>query len=321
MKIKTLLICAAAALLSSATVSAQGDRGLGGSPEYIKALTYLWQGPRLDDGRPAVSDEMIARLKNVAIEDAWAELMKLGYVNQYEGDWMLINEDVNAAMCGRVFTAQFMPQRPDYLDAIVDQCIKDGLEIKQKRTVSVALNSLRKGDVYVADTYNKEWLGTVVGSNLGRGVYNATGNGLITNGHVRDVEGLRKIEGFNAWTKGYDPSYMRETILTNFNVPIRIGKVTVIPGDVVLAKWGAVLFIPAHLVEHIVLTAEFTAVADDFATYAQNNKLMTPGQVDSVWDDKANDMFRKWFKGYRKQHPEVKLTDEEIEKCLKGRNF
>lgn len=305
----------------SLSAAAQGDRSIAGSPEFVKAINHEWKGPWLDDGRPAVSDELVERLKKVHFEDAWAELMKLGYVNQYEGDWMLVNDDTSASMCGRVVTAQFMPMRPDYLDAILDKGKEEGRDYQQKRTVSWVIPHLRKGDVYVADTYNKEWLGTVVGSNLGRGVFNATGNGLITYGHVRDIEGLREIEGFNAWTKGYDPSYMRQTMLTSYNVPIRVGKVTVIPGDVVLAKWNAVLFVPAHLVERIVLTAEFTWVADDFATDMQNARILTPGQVDSVWDEKTNNMFRDWFKKYRKTHPEVKLTDEEIEKCLKERNF
>lgn len=87
----------------------------------------------------------------------------------------------------------------------------------------------------MADTYNKEFLGTAIGSNLGNGVFNATGNGMITYGHIRDIERLRRVEGFNVWCKGYDPSYMRQTILTNYNVPIRIGEAIVIPGDAVLA--------------------------------------------------------------------------------------
>jgi regulator of RNase E activity RraA len=138
--------------------------------------------------------------------------------------------------------------RPDLEDQIIEQGKKEGRMWQQKRTVSWVINSLRKGDVYVADTYNKEFLGTAIGSNLGNGVYNATGNGMITYGHIRDMERLRKIEGFNVWCKGYDPSYMRQTILTNYNVPVRIGKAIVIPGDAVLAKPGAVLFIPCHLV-------------------------------------------------------------------------
>ena len=165
MKLKTFLLCAAAALLTSTVLNAQGDRGLAGSPEYIKGLTYLWQGPRLDDGRPAVSDDMIARLKEVAIEDAWAELMKLGYQNQYEGEWKLLHETEDAVMTGRAVTAQFMPMRPDLENEIIEQGKKEGRMWEQKRTVSWVINSLVKGDVYVADTYNKEFLGTAVGSN------------------------------------------------------------------------------------------------------------------------------------------------------------
>lgn len=309
------------AVQMSPALRAQGDRGIAGSPEFVRALNPYWQGPWLDDGRPAVSDDMIARLAKVHFEDAWAELVKLGYQNQYEGDWMLVHDDADAVMCGRVVTAQFMPERPDYLEAILEKGKQEGRAWEQKRTVSWAIPHLRKGDVYVTDTYDKEWLGTAVGSNLGRGVYNATGNGLITYGHVRDIEGLRSIEGFNAWTKGYDPSYMRQTMLTAYNIPVRIGKATVLPGDVVLAKWNAVLFVPAHLVEHIVITAEFTGIADDFATDMQNAGILSAGEVDSVWDERINGLFRDWFKSYKNSHPGLTLTDEEVEKCLGDRNF
>ncbi|MDA3930670.1 MAG: hypothetical protein PF541_17115 [Prolixibacteraceae bacterium] len=76
--------------------------------------------------------------------------------------------------------------------------------------------------------------------------------GIIVNGNVRDPEGLQKIKGFNGWIKGTDPSYMRKTLLTSINAPIRIGQTTVLPGDAVLAKKNGVIFIPPHLVEHIV---------------------------------------------------------------------
>lgn len=316
MNFKSIITCAAAVLVAS-TLSLRAQ-STAGTPEYIKSLTAHWEGERFADGRPKVSDNLIERLKKVPIEDAWAELMKLGYLNQYEGEWQLVHDDPNACMAGRVVTAQFMPMRPDLEDAVIEQGKKEGRDWEQKRTVSWVINSLQKGDVYVADTYGKEWLGTVVGSNLGRGVYNRTGNGLITYGHVRDIEGLRKIEGFNAWTKGYDPSYMRQTLLVHYNVPIRIGKVTVIPGDVVLAKWGAVLFIPAHLVEHIVLTAEFTGISDEFATDMQNAGKLTAGQVDSVWSPEINEMFLDWARHYKGKLP---MSIKELEKFLKERNF
>ena len=189
---------------------------------------------------------------------------------------------------------------------------------EQRRTVSWVINTLVERDVYVADTYNKEFLGTVIGSNLGKGVFEATGNGVITYGNIRDIERLRRIPGFNAWIKGYDPSYMRQTVLTNYNVPIRIGHATVLPGDVVLAKPGAVLFIPPHLVEHLVLTSEFTKLSDEFGEEMISNKVYTAGQIDSAWDDEMNKRFVKWVRGYKGKLP---MTREQLEKCLKERNF
>lgn len=302
-------------ILSNLTAIAQE---IAGSPEYIKALTSQWKGERFSDGRPKVSDDLLERLKHVTIEECWAELMKLGYQNQYEGDWMLLNDNPSAVTTGRAVTAQFMPLRPDLEDAVIEQGKKEGRMWQQKRTVSWVINSLVKGDVYVADTYNKEFLGTAIGSNLGNGVFNATGNGMITYGHIRDIERLRKIEGFNVWCKGYDPSYMRQTILTNYNVPIRIGKATVIPGDVVLAKPGAVLFIPAHLVEHIVLTSEFTKLTDEFGELMIKEGRYTAGQIDSVWSEEMNNDFVKWVRNYPGKLP---MSQKQLEACLKERNF
>ena len=293
-------------------------QNIAGSPEYIKALTAKWTGERFEDGRPMVSDNLLERLKKVTIEEAWAELMKLGYQNQYEGDWMLLHEREDAVMTGRAVTAQFMPMRPDLEDQIIEQGKKEGRMWQQKRTVSWVINSLRKGDVYVADTYNKEFLGTAIGSNLGKGVYSATGNGMVTYGHIRDMERLRKLDGFNVWCKGYDPSYMRQTILTNYNVPVRIGKAIVLPGDAVLAKPGAVLFIPAHLVEHIVLTSEFTALSDEFGEEMIDKGIYTAGEIDSMWDKKMNDRFVQWLNDYQGTLP---MTKDELERYLKARNF
>ena len=313
---KKIMICVLTLLVAAGYgVRAQS---IAGSPEYIIALTAEWQGERFPDGRPKVPDDLLDRLKNVTIEECWAELMKLGYQNQYEGDWMLVHETEDAVMVGRAVTAQFMPMRPDLENEIIEQGKKEGRMWEQRRTVSWVINTLVERDVYVADTYNKEFLGTVIGSNLGKGVFEATGNGVITYGNIRDIERLRRIPGFNAWIKGYDPSYMRQTVLTNYNVPIRIGHATVLPGDVVLAKPGAVLFIPPHLVEHIVLTSEFTKLSDEFGEEMISNKVYTAGQIDSAWDDEMNKRFVKWVRGYKGKLP---MTREQLEKCLKERNF
>lgn len=315
---KAKFIILSAILLSGISAVEAKAQAIAGSPEYIKALTAEWKGERFDDGRPKVPDDLLARLKHVTIEEAWAELMKLGYQNQYEGEWKLLHETEDAVMTGRAVTAQFMPMRPDLENEIIEQGKKEGRMWEQKRTVSWVINSLVKGDVYVADTYNKEFLGTAVGSNLGNGVFNATGNGLITYGHIRDMERLRRVPGLNIWMKDYDPSYMRQTILVNYNVPIRIGKATVLPGDAVLAKPGAVLFIPPHLVEHIVLTAEFTKLSDEFGEEMIKKGTYTAGQIDSAWNQEMNDHFKKWLENYKGKLP---MSKEQLKNYLKERNF
>lgn len=312
---KLLLIAALFVAFGGARMQAQA---IAGSPEYIMALTALWTGERFPDGRPKVPDDLLDRLANVTIEECWAELMKLGYQNQYEGDWKLVHEREDAVMVGRAVTAQFMPMRPDLEDEILAQGKKEGRMYEQKRTVSWVINTLVKRDVYVADTYNKEFLGTVIGSNLGKGVYEQTGNGVITYGNIRDIERLRRLPGFNSWFKAYDPSYMRQTILTNYNVPIRIGHATVLPGDAVLAKQGAVLFIPPHLVEHIVLTSEFTKLSDEFGEEMISKKIYTAGQIDSAWNEEMNQRFVKWVRNYQGKLP---MTRDQLEACLKERNF
>ena len=84
--------------------------------DQIKALTANWKGERSADGRPKVSDAILARLKNISIEEAWGVLRNKGYQNQYEGDWQLIHPD--SSMTGRVVTAQYVPLRPDFQDYI-----------------------------------------------------------------------------------------------------------------------------------------------------------------------------------------------------------
>lgn len=312
---RSILFLILACMLTCTHVEAQN---IGASPEYIKALTVDWKGERFEDGRPKVSDNLLERLKKVTIEEAWAELIELGYHNQYEGNWSLIDQTESDVMTGRAVTAQFMPSRQDLENQVIEQGKKEGRNWKQRRTVSWAVSTLVEGDVYVADAYGKELYGTVIGSNLGNGVFANSKRGVIVYGHVRDMEGLQAIKGFNGWIKGSDPSYMRKTLLTSINAPIRIGQATVLPGDAVLAKKNGVLFIPAHLVEHIVLTAEFTALTDEFGQQRIKEHKYTAGEIDSVWGDEINKDFKEWVSNYKGK---LLMSKEELNRYLEKRNF
>jgi 4-hydroxy-4-methyl-2-oxoglutarate aldolase len=288
---------------------------VGSSPEYIKALTSEWKGERTPDGRPKVSDAILARLKNISIEEAWGVLKNKGYLNQYEGDWQIIWSD--SAMTGRVVTAQYMPLRPDLQNQVKEQG-KIENRAQKGGTNSWPIDILTPGDVYVADGYGKMADGTLIGDNLGNSIYAKSQRGVIFYGSVRDQEGLEAIKGFNAWIKGQDPSYINQMMLTTINAPIRVGRATVLPGDVVLAKKFGTIFIPAHLVADLVITAEVTALRDQFGHQRLREKKYLAGEIDSEWTEAIKKDFLTWLNNYPGKLP---MTKKELDDYLKERNY
>lgn len=288
---------------------------VGSSPEYIKALTAEWKGERFPDGRPKVSDAILERLKHISIEEAWGVLRNKGFQNQFEGDWTIIHPE--EAMTGRVVTAQYMPLRPDLEKQVKEQ---GKLEERAQKggTNSWPIDILTTGDVYVADSYGKIADGTLIGDNLGNSIYAKSQRGVIFYGSVRDVEGLNEIDGFNGWIKGADPSYIQQMMLTSINAPIRVGRATVLPGDVVLAKKYGVIFIPAYLVEDLVLTSEVTALRDEFGHQRLREKKYLAGQIDSEWSEEIKKDFLNWLNNYPGKLP---MSKKELDDYMKERNY
>lgn len=284
---------------------------VGTSPEHIRALTSQWKGERFSDGRPKVSDALLKRLKNIQIEEAWGYLRRNNYHNQYEGNWKIIHPD--NVMTGRVVTAQYMPMRPDY-----QQLVKTIGGRENRDTIggsnSWPIEMLQPGDVYVADGYGRIVDGTLIGSNLGNAIFANSGNGVIFDAGVRDLAGLLDIEGFNGWYRGEDPSYLQNEMLTSINAPIRIGRATVLPGDVVLANRHGTIFIPSHLADKLVLSSEVVGLRDQFGFQRLREKKYTPGQIDTGWTEEIKTDFRNWIKNY----PDGKLpmTRKELEDYL-----
>ncbi len=308
---KTVLL----SVLLQVILSCASAQFVGAPPEYIRALTPEWRGERFPDGRPKVPDALLERLKNVSLEEAWGYLRNKGYQNQFEGDWIVLHPD--QPMTGRVVTAQYMPLRPDLDRIIREQGKKEG-RTQQGGTNSWPIDVLVEGDVYVADSYGKIVDGTLIGDNLGNSIYARSKRGVIFYGSVRDQEGLEEIEGFNAWIKGSDPSYIQQMSLTAINVPIRIGRATVLPGDVVLAKKYGVIFIPAHLLADLVINAEVTALRDQFGHQRLREGKYKPGQIDSAWSDEIKKDFMEWLSKYPGKLP---MSKEELDNYFKERNW
>jgi regulator of RNase E activity RraA len=287
---------------------------VGASPEYVKALTSQWEGERFEDGRPKVPDLVLERLKNATLEQVWGYMYHRGYRNQVAKDWIMLKQ--GETMTGRVVTTQFMPSRPD-LDSIVKSQGKAEGRSQHGGINIWPIDILTKGDVYVADGYGKIKDGTLIGSSLGNAIYGRTGKGVVFYGSVRDMQELKDTEGFNAWVKGHDPSYIKDMTPTSINAPIRIGEVTVFPGDVVFANEYGVGFIPAHMVEGLVSASELTALRDEFERVLLQQGKYPSGEIHGDWSDAIKDEYRAWFAKYP---GELTVTKEDIENYLSRMN-
>jgi len=283
------------------------------TPEELSYYTSEWNGERFEDGRPRVPAEILERMKKVSIEEAWGVLRSKGYHNQFEGNWVTLHDDVTVV--GRALTAQYMPRRPEVMDRLTEKGHSQG---RVGAMNSWPIDALQQGDVYVADGFGKVVDGTLIGDNLGNAIYANSGNGVVFDGGSRDMEGLADIEGFNAFVRGFDPSYLMESMLMGINVPIRIGRATVFPGDVVLAKKTGVLFIPAHLAEEVVVRAEFIMLRDMFGHEMLKKGVYTPGQIDGRWSDEIKTSFLEWVKN---NPGELPMTPEALDDYLKDRTW
>lgn len=282
------------------------------SKDELIFLTSAWKGERFADGRPKVPDDILNRAKNIGMDDAWTVLKNLGYTNQFESGWKMVND---TPVIGRALTAMFMPSRPDVEKNIKDRGIKQG---RMGNTNSWPIETLAKGDVYVADGFGKIDGGTLMGSTLGNAIFSKSNNGVIFNGAARDLQGLSEIKGFNAFVRDFHPSFLEGMVLMGLNAPIRIGNVMVLPGDLVIAEKEGVLFVPAHLADQVIRTAEFVTLKDKFGFEMVKSNRYTTGQIDSQWTDQIKTDFIKWLD----QHPELgKMTRPQLDEVMSKRTW
>ncbi len=289
------------AVLSVVASSAFAQLGMFSS-EQRAAITSDWAGERFPDGRPKVADGLLERMKAVTAEEAWGVLTQAGYKSQFEGGWKEINAGApGRRLVGRVVTAVFMPLRPD-LNGAINKAAAAEKRVARGQN-SWVIDTLQPGDVLVVDLYGKIENGTFIGDNLGTSIYAKTKKGVVVHGSVRDLSGIQEIEGFHGFVRDFHPTAIADTTLVGINVPIRIGGVTVLPGDVILSDPEGLTFIPPHLAEKVVVSSEDVRFRDDWGHEVLRQGKYTPGQVDSKWTDAMEAEFEAWAKAKRAQTP------------------
>jgi len=271
------------------------------SPAEVIHDTPEWKGERFADGRPKVPDAILDRMKSVTLEEAWATLRYAGYEHQYEDGWATLYPD--KILIGRALTSSWIPGRLD-LQKVIEA---DGkVEGRKGGPNAWPVDMLQQRDVYVSDHFGLKVDGPSIGDNVGNAIYARSGNGIVYDGAVRDINGLRELPNFIAFYRAYDPSHHFGRIgdegrplnstMTAINSPTRIGHAAVMPGDVVLGRDGGVIFIPPQLAMRVVQESERTRLRDIFGHLRLKEQKYTAGQIDRGWTPEIEADFTQWMK-------------------------
>jgi 4-hydroxy-4-methyl-2-oxoglutarate aldolase len=196
-----------------------------------------------------LSDAQMEKLKSFPLEAVWASVQQLGYTNAHMSG--LQSTRPSEPLVGRALTIRYLPRRPDLVEAM-QTLAKEG-------DWPVAYNvrageEARPGDVLVVDLGGGVPDGIFFGDISALAAQVQGARGAVLYGSTRDLTELRAMAGFPVLAVGFDPRPASQ-IGVDWNVPVRVGGATVLPGDAVVADDEAVVFFPASIADEVIARA------------------------------------------------------------------
>jgi 4-hydroxy-4-methyl-2-oxoglutarate aldolase len=281
-----LVLCPALAAAEQAASASAGVRASRNS--YSAIMDVL--GPL----RARLTDAQIAKLKTVPIEAVWAAVQGKGYRHSFVNDFQLTQPGTK--MVGRALTMRYLPQRPD-LDEAVQTLGKEGDWFYQYNIR--AGEDTRPGDVLVVELGGMVDRATFMGDVTGLGIKSRGAAGVVIDGGLRDLSEFLPWKDFPVYYTGAHASAMADQVGVEWNAPVRIKNVTVLPGDAVIGDESGVLFFPAHLADDVIKAAEDTVYVENFKREMISGTKYRARDVYPTLSPELEKVFEEW----KKAHP------------------
>jgi regulator of RNase E activity RraA len=244
--------------------------------------------------RPRVTDEQLERLRNVSIEVVWGAIQGKGYRHCFVTH--LKQTQPSVKMVGRALTMRYLPQRPD-LDEGVRQLAKEG-DWDPAYNVRGGEDA-KAGDVVVVELGGMIDRATFMGSMTGLGMKLKGVKGIVVDGGIRDLNEFLSWKDFPVYYAGAHASAMADQIGVEWNIPIRVGSVTVLPGDVVIGDEEGLLFFPPQLAEEAIKAAENQTYVEDFKAEMMKSGKYRTRDIYPRLSPEVEKAFEEW----KKTHP------------------
>lgn len=189
------------------------------------------------------TSDTVARLQPLSAATTCAKLHGLGIRRTFvEGPTPVLP---GQRVTGSALTLQFMPQREDVASGL-------GQEYIERHTALWhVLETVKQGDVLVIQAYGSAFSGCV-GDILVRYFKRKGGAGIVVDGRVRDLPRIKEL-GVPIWCTGATPHYASQSELFPwaYGVPVAVGGVLCLPGDVIVADDDGAVVVPQQLAEDV----------------------------------------------------------------------
>jgi 4-hydroxy-4-methyl-2-oxoglutarate aldolase len=249
--------------------------------------------------RTPVTDAQLARLKELPIEAIWGALQGRKYQACFVTGYLATQP--TAKLVGRALTMRYMPVRPDLMDA-VNTLAKEGDWDFQYNVR--AGEDAHPGDVIVVELAGMVDRATFMGDVTGLGIRMAGVKGVVIDGGLRDLSEFLPWKEFPVYYKGAHASAMADQVGVEWNAPVRIDTMTVLPGDVVMADPSGVLVFPPQLAAEVIKDAEHTVYLENFKREMMASRKYRARDIYPKLSPELEKVFEEW----KKSHPEEGAT-------------
>jgi 4-hydroxy-4-methyl-2-oxoglutarate aldolase len=248
----------------------------------------------LQGKRAAVTDAQLQRLRELPLEAVWGALQSRKYVRSFEGGFQLTVQ--NPKLVGRAVTMRYLPVRPDLMEA-VQTLAKEG-DWDYQYNVRAG-EDLKPGDVVVVELGGMVDRATFLGDVTGIGMQTAGALGVIVDGGIRDLSEFIPMKDFPIFYRGAHASAMADQVGVEWNGPIRLGGITVLPGDIIVADAEGVLAVPPQYVADVIKDAENTVHTENFKREMMRSKKYRSRDIYPTLSPELQKVFEEW----KKTHP------------------
>ncbi len=288
-----------AAVLLGAWIAATGLAAAQAPVQVNRASRDTWT-PVMEVLRTSrnvtVSDAQLQRLRELPLEAVWGALQGKRYIRTFEGGFQ--QTVPGAKVVGRAVTMRYLPVRPDLMEA-VQTLAKEG-DWDYQYNVRAG-EDLKRGDVVVVELAGMVDRATFLGDVTALGMQAAGAAGVIIDGGVRDLSELMMMKGIPMFYRGAHASAMADQVGVQWNGPVRLGGITVLPGDIIVADAEGVQVVPPQLVADVIGSAEDTVYTENFKREMMRSKKYRARDIYPTLSPELQKVFEEWKKTHKKE--------------------